>query len=57
MTGSTDNVADYCVLNLGPDVVLKASSCGVIINPPASTGYNNYGIVVNSEAKITSKST
>ena len=54
LKGSTDDVADYCVVNLGPDVELKSSICGIIVNPPASTGYNNYGIVVNSEAKIIS---
>ena len=54
LKGSTEDVADYCVVNIGPDVELKASSCGIIVNPPASSGYNNYGIVVNSEAKIIS---
>ena len=54
LMGSTEDVPDYCVVNLGPDVELNASSCGIIINPPASTGYNNYGIVVNSKAKIIS---
>ena len=54
LKGSTDDVANYCVVNLGPDVVLKASSCGILINPPATSGYDNYGIVVNSEAKIIS---
>ena len=54
LMGSTEDVSDYCVVNLGPDVELNASSCGIIINPPASTGYNNYGIVVNSKAKIIS---
>ena len=54
LKGSTEDVADYCVVNLGPNVELKASSCGIIVNPPASSGYNNYGIVVNSEAKIIS---
>lgn len=54
LKGSKDDIADYCVVNLGPDVVLKASSCGIIINPPASSGYDNYGIVVNSEAQIIS---
>lgn len=54
LKGSTEDVANYCVVNIGPDVELKASSCGIIVNPPASTGYNNYGIVVNSEAKIIS---
>ncbi|MCI6918671.1 hypothetical protein MR813_06505 [bacterium] len=54
LKGSTDDVADYCVVNLGPDVVLKASSCGIIINPPATSGYDNYGIVVNSKAQIIS---
>lgn len=54
LMGSTEDVPDYCVVNLGPDVELNASSCGIIINPPASTGYNNYGIVVNSKAQIIS---
>ena len=54
LMGSTEDVSDYCVVNLGPDVELNASSCGIIINPPASTGYNNYGIVVNSKAQIIS---
>ena len=54
LMGSTEDVPNYCVVNLGPDVELNASSCGIIINPPASTGYNNYGIVVNSKAKIIS---
>lgn len=54
LKGSKDDIADYCVVNLGPDVVLKASSCGIIINPPAASGYDNYGIVVNSEAQIIS---
>lgn len=54
LMGSTEDVPDYCVVNLGPDVELNASSCGIIINPPAPTGYNNYGIVVNSKAKIIS---
>ena len=54
LKGSKDDVADYCVVNLGPDVVLKASSCGILINPPATSGYDNYGIVVNSKAKIIS---
>ncbi|MDD5963636.1 MAG: hypothetical protein PUC92_06745 [bacterium] len=54
LKGSKDDVADYCVVNLGPDVVLKASSCGIIINPPATSGYDNYGIVVNSKAQIIS---
>ena len=54
LMGSTKDVSDYCVVNLGPDVELNASSCGIIINPPASTGYNNYGIVVNSKAQIIS---
>lgn len=54
LKGSKDDVADYCVVNLGPDVVLKASSCGILINPPATSGYDNYGIVVNSKAQIIS---
>ena len=54
LMGSTEDVPDYCVVNLGPDVELRASSCGILVNPPASSGYNNYGIVVNSKAKIIS---
>ena len=51
IAGSSEDVADYTVVNVGENVTLAGWS-GIFIAKDAAGGYNNYGIVVNCNGSL-----
>ena len=51
IAGSSEDVADYTVVNVGENVTLAGWS-GIFIAKDAAGGYKNYGIVVNCKGTL-----